>query len=130
MALVQQEFAFNTFEPSVSKGILLKKYPITIIPHNNVELAAFTIPANKGIGHIPVILKNAQAHLALRAKYKLEGSDVWLWAVEDIAYIAENEFYQGYLNADGTMDYVMNISRPVGGLNKAMHIRIFSTGSN
>lgn len=129
-AMTQQEMNYNTFKPVVAVGTLEKGYPVTInaASGSNV-LARFTIPGGYGVGHIPIIVKNAPAGLALRAQYQMEGSLSWEWAQENIGHIAGNEYYQGYLNADGTMDYVFSISRPYRTLSNHMEIRVF-TNSN
>lgn len=126
---IQDEHIYNNMSVTVTQGTLQQNYPVVIDAADATVLAAFTIPADKGIGHIPVIIQNATAGLALRAQYKLEDSDSWEWGVEDTSNIGTNAFYQGYLNADASMDYVFNIIRPVGSLSKAMTVRIFTTTS-
>jgi hypothetical protein len=122
---VFQEHSYNTYNLNVSKGTLVKSYPVTIEAAQSRVLAQFTIPANKGIGHIPVMIQNAGSNLELRMQYKLEGESSWNWAVENTANIGKNAYFQGYLNADGTTDYAFNIIRPEGSLAKSMLVRIF-----
>jgi hypothetical protein len=122
---VKDEYAYNSLAVEVANGTLVKDYPVTIDASDSTVLAKFTIAANEGIGHIPVIIQNAEAGLELRSQYQLEDSDSWEWAVESSSNIGDNAFYQGYLNADGTMDYVFNINRPADSLDQDMTIRVF-----
>ena len=125
-SMVQQEQAYNSFDVNAAVGTLEKSYPIVIQAgaQNNI-IAYFTVPANAGIGHIPVVVKEAPAGLALRVQYKVSGSDTWEWAVENTSHITQNEYYQGYANANGTMDYAFNIARPLGSLSKSITVRVF-----
>ncbi|TCS38984.1 hypothetical protein [Reinekea marinisedimentorum] len=127
---IQDEHIYNNMSISVSKGTLQQSYPVVINAADATVLAKFTIPADSGVGHIPVVIQNASAGLALRAQYKMEDSDSWQWAAENSSNINTNALYQGYYNGDGTMDYVFNIIRPSGTLSKAMTVRVFSTGDN
>ena len=122
---VQDEYNYNNqMTVEVSQGTLVNHYPIVVdaqLDSGSVR-AQFTIPANQGIGYIPIILQNAPAGLALRAQILVNGA--WQQAVNDAANVENNAFYQGYLNADGTMDYAFNVIRPVGTLDSDLTIRL------
>lgn len=122
---VMDEYTYNEMTVVASKGEVIKHYPVTIQPESSSSVdVQFTIPAQKGIGHIPVIVQNAAANQALYAQYYQDGA--WVSAVQNSANVATHASYQGYLNADGTMDYVFNIIRPAVSLEDALIIRIYS----
>ena len=93
---------------SAHQGTLLNTYPLEIESNSdNSVLADLTIESG-GIGHIPILLKGADADLELKAQRYSSGSWVDLESVD----IDSNSYYQAVQNANGTMDYAFSIPRP------------------
>ncbi len=102
-------------------GTLLRAYPVEIQASltNGDVLADLTV--NKGgIGHVPVILKGVPAGEQLEAQRYVDGDWVSLESVD----IDQNNYYQGYLDAEGTLDCAFNIDRPSFDLNEPWRLRI------
>ena len=119
---VRDEMKHNTqMDVMAHHGELLRNYPVTVQPVGNRVLADFSISSG-GIGHVPVVLERAPAGLALKAQ-RWNGSE---WVDLESVNLAANSYYQGRLNADGTMNYTFSIPRPSSDLNAAWRVRVVS----
>ena len=107
---------------SVHLGTLLNNYPLEIQPvSGNRVLTDLTIESG-GIGHVPIILKGADAGLGLKVQRYSSGTWVDIESVD----IENDTYYQAVQNANGTMDYTFSIPRPSGehNLDAPWRIRI------
>ena len=119
---VRDEMKYNTqMEVVVHHGELRRKYPLTVQPVGDRVLADFSI-RHGGIGHIPMVLERAPAGLALKAQ-RWNGSE---WVDLESVNVATHAYYQGLLNADGTMNYTFSIPRPSTDLNTTWRVRMIS----
>ncbi|MEY3897704.1 MAG: hypothetical protein RLZZ214_3225, partial [Verrucomicrobiota bacterium] len=118
---VRDEMLHNIqMDVSMHAGSLLRNYPLEIQPQSSGNvLADFTIDGG-GIGHVPVVLKNAASGLALKAQRWENGA----WADLESVDIANHAYYQALRNADGTTDYTFSIHRPSTDLNQAWRVRV------
>lgn len=108
--LVQQEFSHNNFNVTVAGAKVLKNYPVdveAIGPDLDVQIS---VPGTKGIGHIPVIVRNVGAHKTVYAYVYKDGH--WLPASENEANFLNHSYYQATINKNGKKDYVFNVKRP------------------
>ena len=122
---VQNEYLKNVAATVVDdSSVVVSDYPIVIDASltSDVLQTQLTIESGKGIGHIPVIIKNAPAELQLRPELSVD--DSWVSAVHYPDNIDIHAFYQAYMNADGTFDYAFNILRPEGSLDLPMKVRL------
>jgi hypothetical protein len=120
---ISDEYSFNDMTVVATNATVTKSYPVTVEPSTDSVDVQITVPAGKGIGHIPVIIENATAGQALYAQVYVDGQ--WVAAVENEAAYEAHAYYQGYFNADGSMDYAFNIIRPDElGFDESMQIRI------
>jgi hypothetical protein len=104
----------------VHQGTLLRNYPLEILPDaGSTVLADFTVPGG-GIGHVPMVLKGADAGLELKAQ-RWDGT---AWNDLEGVDVSGNTYYQAVLHADGTMDYTFTIPRPTSDLDAAWRCRI------
>jgi hypothetical protein len=106
---------------STHRGTLRRHYPVEIqasVSKGSV-LADFTVSSG-GIGHVPVVLKGVPLGTALQAQRCVEGQ----WAPLESVDVARHNYYQGYRNAEGTMDCVFNIDRPYQDLKRSWRVRI------
>jgi len=115
---------------TAQSGTLLESYPIDIQAatqtHGTSTLAEVTL-AGGGIGHVPLIIRG----VALGTKLDLEiSSDGTNWSNLSNVSLDEHAYYQGYYNADGTMDYVYSVPRPSFDLSASWHIRVNGTLSH
>lgn len=93
---------------SVHQGTLQHNYPLEIQATTGKRvLTDFTVTRG-GIGHVPLLLKGADAGLELKVQRYSSGAWVNLEAVD----IEDDTYYQGVINADGSMDYSFSIPRP------------------
>lgn len=105
---------------SMHAGSKLRNYPLEIQPPSSGNvLADFTINGG-GIGHIPVVIKNAASGLALKAQRWNNGT----WSDLESVDIGNHTYYQALRNADGTTDYTFSIHRPSTDLNQAWRVRV------
>lgn len=122
---IHDEYAYNDMTVTATNGTVENSYPIIVEPLTESIDVQLTIPASKGIGHIPIVLSNAAAGQALYAEVYNEGE--WVDAVENDDVFENHAYYQGYFNADGTMDYVFNVIRPADlAFNESLLVRIYS----
>ena len=118
---VYDEYRYNTqLHVTAQQGTLLRQYPVEIQVSlkDEIILADFTIHSG-GIGHVPVILKGVLPGTALQAQRYVDGHWVALNSVD----IGQNNTYQGYYDAEGTMDVVFNIKRPGTDLQRRWRMR-------
>ncbi|MFK7824567.1 MAG: hypothetical protein AB8G05_10440 [Oligoflexales bacterium] len=121
--LTQQEFIYNDFKASVSGGKILNHYPVEIESKGEKLDIQIVIPASKGIGHIPIILRDVDANKIIYAH--IIADEGWVPAAEDYSNYGKHAYYQAYLNANGMKDYAFNIARPdFYSFNKPLIIRI------
>ncbi|MDQ8183290.1 carbohydrate-binding protein [Pelagicoccus sp. SDUM812005] len=122
---VHDEFRYNrNLSVTANQGTLLSSYPIEIASTSNTVLADFTINAG-GIGHVPMVLKNVDSNISnIQVQRYLNGA--WTWY--DEGSITEHDYYQGYLNANGNMDYAFSLKRPNSDLSSSWRIRILGQG--
>ena len=107
---------------SVHQGTLQDNYPLVIQAATGKRvLTDFTVTRG-GIGHVPLLLKGADAGLELKVQRYSSGAWVNLEAVDTEA----DTYYQAVLNADGSMDYSFSIPRPAGqhDLDSAWRLRV------
>lgn len=107
---------------SVHQGTLQNNYPLEIQAATGKRvLTDFTVTRG-GIGHVPLLLKGADAGLELKVQRYSSGTWVNLEAVD----IEDDTYYQGVINADGSMDYSFSIPRPAGDhdLDAAWRVRV------
>jgi len=107
---------------SVHQGTLQDNYPLEIQATTGKRvLTDFTVTRG-GIGHIPLLLKGADAGLELKVQRYSSGAWVNLEAVD----VEADTYYQAVLNADGSMDYSFSIPRPAGqhDLDTAWRVRV------
>jgi len=117
---VYDEVKYNNFNVTVAKGSLVNNYPVEIEATNEKMVADFTIDSG-GLGHVPVIIKNVAAGHYLRVQRYIGNSWVWL---EGVNLTSNQNYYQGTLNSNGTMDYVFSVKRLESDLNKSWRIRV------
>lgn len=118
---VRDEFRHNMgIEIAMARGELLAAYPLEIKPETEGDVLADVTVVRGGIGHVPVILRNAPAGLELRAQ-RWTGS---AWVDLEGVDIPGDTYYQANLNGDGSMDYVFTIPRPAADLEASWRIRI------
>lgn len=122
---VHDESRYNiSMDVTVNAGTLLRNYPLHIQAENNQPVAAdFTIESG-GIGHVPVVLQGLDQGVTLIAQRYTNGAWLDLESVD----IADHAYFQGYLNPEGSMDYVFNLQRPTTNLADAWRVR-FVTGA-
>ncbi len=105
---------------SMHAGSMLRNYPLEIQPPSSGNvLADFTVNGG-GIGHIPLVLKNAASGIALKAQRWDNGSWIDLESVD----IDNHTYYQALRNADGTTNYTFSIPRPTTDLSNAWRVRV------
>ena len=120
------EYRYNrSMTVSVQAGTLNNSYPVDITGDNNSStLAQFTIPANKGIGHIPIIIRDIND----------DGSTVFIqvndgsgWQSLDVVSsgvdIDTHNYYQGVKNSSGRFDYSFNVQKTAG-LSSLLRVRL------
>lgn len=107
----------------MTQGKLLNNYPVEIqaVPADDGVLADFTVKRG-GIGYLPVILRGVPAEVALSVERQLDGKWVPLESVDH----NQNNYYQGFLAVDGTLDCAFNISRFSSDLDKSWRVRILA----
>jgi hypothetical protein len=123
---VQNEYQYNVkMQIDTVIGEFAGNYPITINALANTEgtLAEFVVPGGYGIGHLPIILQNATAGLALSAEIMINDGE-WMLAATLSESTDNHAYYQGIYNDDGSTDYAFNIARPTGTFSTDMRIRI------
>jgi len=106
----------------IHEGKLVTHYPVHIESFTNDEVVAdFTITSG-GIGHVPVIISGVDAWKAPKLQRYSGGT----WVDLELVDIADNEYYQGYLNSEGTMDYAFNLKRPSTNLTEPWRVRVIT----
>ncbi|MEM7114585.1 MAG: hypothetical protein AAF614_19265 [Chloroflexota bacterium] len=122
----RDEMAYNNLlSPVATMGKIKSNYPLTIEPAlvNGSMYAQFTIPANQGIGHIPIILQNGLPNRELRMEIYVGGQ--WVSVANLASNVADNAFYQGYYSSDGSIDYTFSLARPANSLNSELKVRVY-----
>ncbi len=121
---VRDEWVHNVqLDVSVQSGTLMRNYPMEIQPETSSNvLADFTLNGG-GIGHVPVTIKGAAAGQELKVQRWNDG----IWSELEGVDLINNAYYQGFLNPDGSMDYVFSIPRPSLDLNAAWRVRVVNT---
>jgi hypothetical protein len=124
---VYDEYRHNSrLSVSTHRGTLQCHYPVEIqasVSEGSI-LADFTVSSG-GIGHVPVILKGVPLGTALQAQRHVNGQ----WAPLESVDVARHNYYQGYRNAQGTMDCVFNFDRPYQDLERNWRVRILGRPS-
>jgi len=121
---VYDEYRFNIqLSVTAHQGTLLRQYPVEIQVSLTGEtiLADFTIHSG-GIGHVPVILKGVPRGTALQAQRYVDGD----WVALESMDMGQHNTYQGYRNAQDTMDCVFNLTRPCMDLHQGWRVRLLS----
>lgn len=109
------------------QGTLRHHYPVEIqaaVAEGDI-LADFTVHSG-GIGHIPVLLRGVNRGTVPQVQRYLDEKWIPLEAVDD----DQNDYYQGYQDARGSLDYVFNFTRPSPDLNTSWRIRILKASGN
>ena len=120
---VRDELAENIgIHISAHQGAVLNTYPLEIEADSGSGILTDLTIENGGIGHIPILLKGADAGLELKVQRHSSGTWIDLESVD----IANHTYYQAIQNANGTMDYAFNVPRPAGAhdLESSWRIRI------
>jgi hypothetical protein len=113
---VADEFRYNVqLEPTVHRGKLIRNYPLEIEAAAGGRILADVEIPRGGIGHLPLILRNVPAGIALCVERFMDGN-----------WIPAEEAWQGIFNPEGTLDCVFNIARPVADLNSGWRFRIIA----
>lgn len=118
---VYDEYRYNIqLSVTTHHGTLIRDYPVEIQVSATSRdiLADFTVNRG-GLGHVPVILKGVRTGTALQAQRHVGGHWVALESVD----MPENNTYQGYQDAQGTMDCVFNLVRPATDFDRPWRIR-------
>ena len=108
--LTEQEFVYNNFNALVTGAIVNNQYPIDVDANVGNLDVHIIIPESKGVGHIPVILRNVDPGKVIYAHVFEDGE--WNPAAKTYSNYLNHSYYQAYLNASGSKDYVFNIIRP------------------
>lgn len=122
---VADEFEHNNqLAVTMHTGSRERSYPVEIqSADSGAVLADFTVERG-GIGHVPILLKGVPPGSALRAERHLNGK----WHPLESMDHDEHSYYQGVLNADGSLDCAFNIARPLNDLSQSWRIRIMQSG--
>ena len=115
------EYRYNQLSVTAHSGTLVNCYPVEIDAADDPVLADFTINSG-GIGHVPIIITNVPRGNAVSVQRYIDGEWSWLESVS----ISGNDYYQGYQNANGKMDYAFTVNRPSANLNESWRIRILN----
>ncbi|MDQ8183292.1 carbohydrate-binding protein [Pelagicoccus sp. SDUM812005] len=117
---VYDEFRYNRdLEVVATTGSVLSNYPLEISSESGDVLADFTIDGG-GIGHVPVILRNVSKEAVIGVQRYLDGE--WVW-YEDGSFNKRN-YFQGFYNAEGSLDCAFSFKRPSEDLSESWRIRI------
>ena len=121
---VHDEYRYNSeLDLTVERGTLNHKYPLDLTSTGQNVLAQFSINSG-GIGHLPVIVRNVSPQTTVEAQRFLNGS----WQVLEGVTSPSHDYYQGYYNASGTIDYAFSLKRPTPDLTQPWKIRIVAPG--
>ena len=101
------------------QGTMIKNYPLEINCTATLTLADFTINSG-GIGHLPVLLKNVPPSTKLTAQRYLNGA----WTDLEDVQVNQHDYYQGYYDSAGKMNYTFSLKRPSTDLSESWRIRI------
>ncbi|MFC5051616.1 carbohydrate-binding protein [Rubritalea spongiae] len=119
---VYDEFRYNrNMSVSMHSGTLLQNYPLEIKATEAAILADFTLNGG-GIGHIPVILSDVPDGLTVSVQRFTNGA----WVDYEIDTNDNHDFYQGYYNVNGSMDYAFSFKRPSSNLSASWRMRIIA----
>ncbi|MDF7809545.1 hypothetical protein P4E94_19060 [Pontiellaceae bacterium B12219] len=124
---VYDEYRYNRdMSVTMNTGTLTENYPLEITAADGTVLADFTINGG-GIGHVPVMLNNvpADAKISNVQRY-VNGS----WSSLETVSISDHDYFQGYYNAGGSMDYAFSLKRPSTNLSESWRIRILGSSSS
>lgn len=120
---VYDEFRYNRdMSVTMHAGTMVQNYPLEIDAANQNILADFTINSG-GIGHVPVVLNDVPENMSLYVQRNVSGT----WVDYEIDLEGNNDYYQGYYNASGSMDYTFSFKRPSTDLTQSWRIRIVGT---
>ena len=117
---VLDEFQYNhEVAVTMHQGTMIKNYPLEINCTATLTLADFTINSG-GIGHLPVLLKNVPPSTKLTAQRYLNGA----WTDLEDVQVNQHDYYQGYYDSSGKMNYTFSLKRPSTDLSESWRIRI------
>ncbi|UOG90781.1 MAG: cellulase family glycosylhydrolase [Candidatus Thiothrix sulfatifontis] len=120
---VFDEYRYNNkMQVTVHSGTLLKNFPVEVAAvHNGSSaiIADLTIQSG-GLGHVPIVVKDATIGKSLKVERYLDGA----WVALDIDAATSNSYYQGYQNSRRKIDYAFSIKRPVADLTSSWRIRV------
>ncbi len=106
---------------TMHQGTLRGHYPVEIqVSLTDTEVLADYTVNRGGIGHVPVILRGVPIGASLQVQQQVDGQ----WIAMEFVGIQQNNNYQGYRDAQGTLDCVFNIQRPSANLDQGWRIRI------
>lgn len=114
------EQTHNDYNVTVTRGTLVNNYPLELVANPTGAAVDVTIN-NGGIGHIPVIIKDIPANHFIRVQRNIDGR--WYW-LEDVNLTQNQNYYQATRNANGNLDFVLNIKRPDNNLNNSWRFRV------
>lgn len=121
---VHDEYRYNReLDLTVEQGTLNQSYPLDLTATGKHVLAQFSINSG-GIGHLPVILREVNPRTTVEVQRLLGKS----WQPLEEVDIPGHDYYQGYYNASGTIDYAFSLKRPTPDLSQPWKIRIVAPG--
>lgn len=109
----------HELDVTMHQGAMIQNYPLEISCTATTPLADFTLNAG-GIGDLPVVLKNVPPNTGLTLQRFL--ADTWV-DLEDVL-VDKHDYYQGYYDASGKMDYTFSVKRPSNDLSEAWRVRV------
>ena len=114
-----EEFRYNDLNVTAHIGTVAKHYPVEIEAADGYVLADFTINGG-GIGHVPIVILNGPKGHPVAVQRFIDGK----WAALESVDLSSHDYYQGYQNAAGGIDYAFNIKRPTSDLQESWRIRV------
>ena len=118
---VFDEYRYNNeLQVIANKGTLVNNFPIEVkADQSGPALIADLSIQNGGIGHIPVIIKDAVIGKTLGVERFVNDA----WVALEVNASTQNSYYQGYQNASGKIDYAFSIPRSSNDLAENWRIR-------
>lgn len=120
---VYDEYRYNLeLNVTAHVGTLERNYPVEVRADTDSHVAADVTFNGGGIGHVPLVVRGVPPDKQLVLQRYVAGDWVYLESVN----ISDHDYYQGYLNADGTMDYAFSIQRLSLDLDEAWRVRVLT----
>ncbi|WP_156817148.1 hypothetical protein [Rubritalea marina] len=101
-------------------GTVEENFPVSVKANTtNAVLADITIQ-NGGIGSVPITITDVPAGGWVIVQRFVNGT----WQFLENVNLLDSDYYQGYFNADGNIDYSFNIKRPSTDLSESWRLRV------